>query len=98
MILSEFMEKINESEEYEGIGIDDKYLHIKSGDLHISLTPEDIKGNSWENLQPYLRGQVPEDRLKYMARVCGYYSNVNNWNQSKIGELKDRRKGNYAID
>ncbi|MCK4905321.1 anaerobic ribonucleoside-triphosphate reductase [bacterium] len=32
-----------------------------------------------------------------VTRIVGYFSRVNNWNKSKIGELKDRKKGNYRI-
>lgn len=32
-----------------------------------------------------------------MSRVTGYYSIIENWNPSKIAELKDRKKGNYKI-
>ncbi|MBU1766896.1 MAG: anaerobic ribonucleoside-triphosphate reductase, partial [Candidatus Omnitrophica bacterium] len=32
-----------------------------------------------------------------ITRIVGYFSRVNNWNKSKIGELKDRKKGNYRI-
>ncbi|GAH50709.1 unnamed protein product, partial [marine sediment metagenome] len=32
-----------------------------------------------------------------ITRVVGYYSRVDNWNRSKIGELKDRQKGDYRI-
>lgn len=42
--------------------------------------------------------QVISGRSVYhMSRVVGYLSRINNWNKSKIGELKDRRKGNYGI-
>ena len=32
-----------------------------------------------------------------VTRIVGYYSRITNWNQSKIGELKDRHKGNYSL-
>ncbi len=32
-----------------------------------------------------------------VTRIVGYFSRVNNWNKSKVGELKDREKGNYGI-
>ncbi len=32
-----------------------------------------------------------------VTRIVGYYSRVNNWNKSKLGELKDRHGGNYAL-
>ena len=32
-----------------------------------------------------------------MSRVVGYYSKIENWNDSKKAELEDRQKGNYKI-
>jgi len=32
-----------------------------------------------------------------ITRIVGYFSRVNNWNKSKLGELKDRHRGNYRI-
>ena len=36
--------------------------------------------------------------VTHMTRIVGYYSHTHNWNPSKIGELKDRRKGQYKIE
>ncbi|HIE43972.1 MAG TPA: anaerobic ribonucleoside-triphosphate reductase [Candidatus Omnitrophica bacterium] len=33
-----------------------------------------------------------------ITRIVGYFSRIANWNKSKIGELKDRRRGNYRIN
>lgn len=35
--------------------------------------------------------------LNGITRVVGYFSKINNWNRSKIGELKDRRRGEYSV-
>ncbi len=35
--------------------------------------------------------------VKHMTRVVGYYSMTENWNPSKLGELEDRRKGDYSV-
>jgi len=32
-----------------------------------------------------------------IARIVGYFSRVDNWNKSKLGELTDRKRGNYAV-
>ncbi len=32
-----------------------------------------------------------------VTRVVGYFSRVDNWNKSKLGELKDRQKGTYQV-
>jgi hypothetical protein len=51
----------------------------------------------WDELYPIFTGERDPQVLKHMTRVVGYYSRTENWNKSKIGELKDRHKGNYAI-
>lgn len=33
-----------------------------------------------------------------VTRIVGYFSRIQNWNNSKIGELKDRHKGNYIVE
>lgn len=33
-----------------------------------------------------------------MSRVVGYYSIIENWNESKQAELVDRQKGKYNIN
>ena len=33
-----------------------------------------------------------------ISRIVGYFSRINNWNKSKIGELADRHKGNYTVN
>jgi len=32
-----------------------------------------------------------------VTRIVGYYSRINNWNKSKLGELKDRHRGSYGL-
>lgn len=32
-----------------------------------------------------------------ITRIVGYFSRVNNWNPSKLGELDDRRRGDYQV-
>lgn len=51
----------------------------------------------WPELEAVLTAAREPEVLQHMARVVGYYSRTSNWNASKIGELRDRRRGNYAI-
>ena len=32
-----------------------------------------------------------------ITRVVGYYSRIDNWNKSKVGELADRQRGSYSL-
>jgi ribonucleoside-triphosphate reductase len=33
-----------------------------------------------------------------VTRIVGYFSRISNWNKSKLGELRDRRRGDYSVD
>ena len=35
--------------------------------------------------------------VSLLTRIVGYFSDISQWNRSKIAELKDRRKGNYKV-
>lgn len=35
-------------------------------------------------------------KLNGITRIVGYYSRTQNWNKSKVGELRDRAKGQYG--
>lgn len=35
--------------------------------------------------------------MEHISRIVGYYSKMKNWNKSKLGELADRRKGDYGL-
>ena len=37
------------------------------------------------------------DNVYGITRIVGYYSRVNNWNKSKLGELHDRQRGDYSL-
>ena len=32
-----------------------------------------------------------------ITRIVGYFSRINNWNSSKLGELEDRHQGDYKV-
>lgn len=55
---------------------------------------EAIENNEWDALKT----QVLQGKdIYHVTRIVGYFSRVENWNKSKLGELKDRRRGNYAL-
>ena len=51
----------------------------------------------WKELSDLITGKRLINPLDIVSRIVGYYSRVSNWNKSKIGELKDRRAGNYSL-
>lgn len=45
-----------------------------------------------------LLGRREASVLNHVTRVVGYFSRVENWNVSKLGELRDRQKGRYTLE
>ena len=103
MILTEFYEEVEAHNNLSGA------LHYKdNGDVEFIITylPMDKKtvvplqtvfDNNWKDLEAVLTCKVNPTRLIPMTRVVGYYSRTDNWNKSKIGELKDRQCGSYHL-
>lgn len=54
------------------------------------------KGNMYDLLLK-IKGEKNPRSLKSITRIVGYYSRVHGWNKSKIGELRDRNNGIYAL-
>jgi hypothetical protein len=64
-------------------------------DGQCSFLPESqLATAEWEPVKRFVLGGRD---VEHVTRVVGYYSRKSNWNKSKIGEGKDRQKGNYAV-
>ena len=50
-----------------------------------------------EEVTEVLEGIREPVMLYTITRIVGYYSTTANWNRSKLGELADRRKGDYSL-
>lgn len=64
------------------------------------ISPEFTICNSCRKVTPGLKDKCrhcSSEDVYGITRIVGYYSRVNNWNKSKIGELKDRQKGDYRV-
>ena len=105
MDLMGFFDAIEAHAELEGIGIDAECQDKRPGAM-IRHTPTGlmtripvaaIEAADWGILEEVLVGKREPQVLQHMTRVVGYFSRVENWNKSKVGELHDRQKGNYAI-
>jgi hypothetical protein len=35
--------------------------------------------------------------MTQITRIVGYYAMLHNWNRSKLAELRDRQRGEYAL-
>jgi len=102
MTFDELFEKIDGAD-FEGVGLRSvagqptMIVKHKPTGLASEFSVEFLKQITWEELEPVLTGKREPRVLEHMSRICGYYSRMSQWNQSKIGELADRRKGNYAF-
>jgi len=85
-------------EEYGGVA--GLFLHWNNpndpDDGECSFVPLDqIEGMVWDTLR---KDVIHGREVTHMSRIVGYYSKTSNWNKSKIGELNDRRRGNYSLE
>jgi hypothetical protein len=103
--MMQFYDQVEAHPELEGVGIDNDcpdrkagviVKHAKSG-LMTRIPTEAIEAADWQILEDVLTGKREPQVLQHMTRVVGYFSRVENWNKSKVGELKDRQRGNYSI-
>ena len=74
-------------------GIEGVYIEVSIDEIVQKITDLD-------KAQEFLR-VIQNDRasivLHGITRIVGYYSRVNNWNKSKVGELRDRANGRYGL-
>ena len=68
-----------------------------TSDIHHALSARAILSATWEDLEGVLTGRRDPQVMIHLTRIVGYYSRVQNWNRSKLAELDDRHKGNYAF-
>lgn len=73
---------------------------MKTQAAQFTVSPEFTICDSCQNLMPELLEKCEScnsTKVYGVSRIVGYYSRINNWNKSKLGELRDRRLGNYSI-
>jgi ribonucleoside-triphosphate reductase len=66
----------------------------------LTISPEFTMCNECHKVTPKLVqscGLCNSADVYGVTRIVGYFSRVNNWNKSKIGELNDRHKGDYSV-
>lgn len=74
-------------EEHEG----QKGFYLRKNDNVIFASQKGIESQDWNTL----RKAIPS--VYHVTRIVGYLSRIENWNKSKLSELRDRGKGNYGI-
>ena len=105
MELTQFYDKIEAHPDLDGLGIEAECENQQPGviirqnktSLMTRIPLAAIEAADWDVIEEVLIGKREPQVLQHMTRVVGYFSRVENWNKSKVGELKDRRKGDYSI-
>ena len=108
MDLVEFYSKVEEHPELRGnvscieVGEGEESVDCMAIDhlpskTTVTVPVEAVEKASWEQIRDILTGKESPIKLYHWTRVVGYYSKVENWNESKVGELKDRHNGDYQI-
>ena len=107
MELADFYDRVKEDGRFSGTGIvivdeDDVTKDIllvqdnatPTPRVQVQIPADVILEESWANLRNAMDGTIA---LYHVARIVGYFSRIENWNQSKIGELAARHRGDYKI-
>ncbi len=101
----EFYEKVMSHEKVEWLGVregrspgEDEALvcHTETGVKH-AVAVSSILEHSWAELEAVLTGKREAHLMIHLTRIVGYYSRVQNWNRSKLAELRDRHAGAYSV-
>jgi len=72
----------------------------KTQTAQLTVSPEFTICQECENKMRGIRENCPycgSPNVYALTRIVGYFSRVQNWNKSKLGELKDRQKGQYQF-
>ena len=92
------MNIIKKDNNLEILATNDTHIIVKNNKINkkYKVELEVLKHTNAQNILAVFNGREPII-MDGITRVCGYMSKISNWNKSKIGELQDRRKGNYRI-
>ncbi len=85
------------AEDHSGESKDDYMVVLNTKENQkYKIKVSSIFSYDWRNLKRVLDGGEAKV-MDQITRIVGYYSKTSNWNKSKLGELADRRKGDYAV-
>ena len=71
--------------------------HTVSGLKHATAVHAVLE-HPWAELEAVLTGRRQALIMTHLTRIVGYFSRVQNWNRSKLAELRDRHAGSYAVE
>lgn len=102
MKLDEFYDKVSAHPELTGISINastQEFLIGHDATTIATVVPAAaVEAQTWLVLEEILTAVREPQVLYHLSRVVGYYSRTENWNPSKLAELRDRQRGDYAVE
>lgn len=101
----EFYAAVQQHEQLDWLGVvegatpsdDEAIIGNNKKGCKVAVKLTEIASFSWDELLPVISGERQGHVMQHYTRIVGYYSNLKNWNGSKLAELADRHKGNYAV-
>ncbi len=98
MTISDFFATVNADPDLTGIDMAHDTVTVKDeAGYYTTFHACVILELPWATLREYAVGTKMLEPLYHVTRVVGYFSRIENWNKSRLAELKDRRKGNYEV-
>ena len=102
MDLTDFFNNVENDTELAGISVDNESKSLVVEHLPTKLCTVlpvlAVEQADWSLIRDILVGNREPTVLYHMTRIVGYYSRVENWNRSKLGEMKARIKGHYSLE
>lgn len=107
----DFFDRVAEHAELEWLGVHERPVlgpdrraqpaeilvrHV-GRDVKYALSPRAVLEHSWDELESVLTGRRRASLMTHLTRIVGYFSRVQNWNRSKLAELRDRHAGDYVL-
>jgi hypothetical protein len=101
----DFFNKVREHPKLEWLGVregrgpeeDEILVQFTGTGAKYALRVEAVLDHGWPDLEAALTGRRQALIMTHLSRIVGYFSQVRNWNRSKIAELRDRQRGQYAL-
>jgi DNA-binding cell septation regulator SpoVG len=96
---------INQSDRFEILGLDKtetkfvlKDVSLSDGEhgRYIEIDVQEVVDKPVRDIINVIENGRNDIVVQGYTRIVGYYSGIQNWNSSKIGELRDRAKGTYG--
>lgn len=101
MNLQDFFKAVEADGGLEGVTVVEKppsfVVACISNGYKTKLPFETVEQCEWADMRAVMLGERPPEPITHISRIVGYYSRIENWNPSKVGELKDRHEGAYSI-